>query len=106
MPLDDRLQAKERAYSRGTTGHSRPATVHWFDDAATDATVVELRADDSIGLLYRITSTLERLGLDVHTAKVSSLGGSVVDAFYVTTADGRPVPEPQRAAIESELGKI
>jgi [protein-PII] uridylyltransferase len=105
MPLDDRLQAKERAYSRGN-GHARPATVHWFDDAATDATVVELRADDSIGLLYRITSTLERLGLDVHTARVSSLGGSVVDAFYVTTADGKPVPELERAAIESELTKI
>jgi [protein-PII] uridylyltransferase len=105
MPLDDRLQAKERAYSRGN-GHSRPATVHWFDDAATDATVVELRADDSIGLLYRITSTLERMGLDVHTAKVSSLGGSVVDAFYVTTQDGRPVPGSERAAIESELVQI
>jgi [protein-PII] uridylyltransferase len=105
MLLDDRLQAKERAYSRGN-GHGTPATVHWFDDAATDATVVELRADDSIGLLYRITSTLERLGLDVHTAKVSSLGGSVVDAFYVTTAGGSRVPEPARSAIERELAKI
>ena len=105
MALDDRLQAKERAYARGN-GNSRPATVHWFDDAATDATVVELRADDTIGLLYRITSTLERMGLDVHMAKLSSLGGSVVDAFYVTTQDGRPVPELERESIESELSKI
>ncbi len=103
--LEERLQAKERAYANGSES-ARPATVHWFDDEATDATVVELRADDSIGLLYRITSTLERMGLDIHTAKVSSLGGSVVDAFYVTTSDGLPVPQPQRPAIESELYKI
>ena len=46
----------------------------WFDDEATDATVVELRADDSIGLLCRLTAALERCELDVRSARVSSLG--------------------------------
>ncbi len=102
LRLGERLEAKERAYSRGQSD-PHPPTVHWFDDAATDATVLELRADDSIGLLYRVTAALERLGLDVHAAHVSSLGGSVVDAFYVTGSDGKPVPEADRMEIAAAL---
>jgi len=102
LELGARLAAKERSYSRGADA-GQPPTVHWFDDAATDATVLELRADDSIGLLYRVTATLERLGLDIRAARVSSLGGSVVDAFYVTDGDGAPVGTAAREGIESEL---
>jgi [protein-PII] uridylyltransferase len=80
--------------------------VHWFDDAATDATVLELRADDSIGLLYRVTAALEQLGLDVRSARLSSLGGAVVDAFYVTTRSGSRVPAGDRAAIEAALTSL
>ena len=94
------LRARRRCRRR------RPSSVHWFDDAATEATVLELRADDAIGLLYRVTAALERLGLDVRSARVSSLGGSVVDAFYVTTRGGEPIPEPIGRAIEAALVAI
>ena len=79
--------------------------MHWFDDAATEATVLELRADDAIGLLYRVTAALERLGLDVRSARVSSLGGSVVDAFYLTRRRA-PIPDGDRAGIEGALMAI
>jgi [protein-PII] uridylyltransferase len=106
LPLAERLAAKEQAYSRGVPMSTRPPTVQWFDDAATDATVLELRAHDTIGLLYRVTVALEQLQVDIRSARVSSLGGSVVDAFYVTTRDGAPIPKPARGAIESALGAI
>ena len=77
--------------------------MHWFDDEATDATLVEYRAHDSIGLLCRVTAALERCQLDVRGARVSSLAGSVVDAFYVTTRGGGLVPQDVRADIEAEL---
>jgi [protein-PII] uridylyltransferase len=101
LPIAERLAAKERAYQRGAP--RRPPTVHWFDGEATDATVVELRADDAIGLLYRVTSALERCHIDIRSARVSSLGGSVVDAFYVTTPSGAPIPKRQRRDIETAL---
>ena len=91
---------RTRRIARSNVCH-RPCL--WFDEAATDATVVEFRGDDSIGLLCRVTAALERCGLDVRSARVSSLGGSVVDAFYVTTRDGKLVPPPARAAVEQEL---
>jgi [protein-PII] uridylyltransferase len=101
LPIAERLAAKERAYQRGMS--RRPPTVHWFDGEATDATVVELRADDTIGLLYRVTAALERCHVDIRSARVSSLGGSVVDAFYVTTPSGAAIPTHQRRDIEAAL---
>jgi [protein-PII] uridylyltransferase len=106
LPLAEKLSAKERAYSRGDRPDHQPPAVHWLDDAATDATVLELRTDDAIGLLYRVTAALEHCGVDIRSARVSSLGGSVVDAFYVTAADGRPVPPASRGEIERALQRI
>jgi [protein-PII] uridylyltransferase len=97
LPVTERLAAKEQAYApaTGTTvaGFPPPPRVLWFDDAATDATVLELRAADMMGLLHRVTGALEQCGLDVRTARVSTLGGAVVDAFYVVGPDGAPVAD-------------
>ena len=103
LGLADKLAEKERTYSRRPHGaaHRRP-TILWFDDA-TDATVVEFRGEDEIGLLFRITSALERAGLDVRSARVSSVAGAVVDAFYVTDRDGKAIPPEARPALEAEL---
>ena len=101
--LADRLRAKEATYAR-PPGPDRPAaSVHWFDGEASAATVIEYRGPDAIGLLCRVTAALERCQLDVRSARVSSLAGSVVDAFYVTTRDGGPVPVERRADVEAEL---
>ncbi|MDT4925843.1 MAG: [protein-PII] uridylyltransferase [Pseudonocardiales bacterium] len=103
LGLADKLAEKERTYSRRPPGaaHRRPSVL-WFDDA-TDATVVEFRGEDEIGLLSRITAALERAGLDVRSARVSSLAGVVVDAFYVTDGQGKPIPPEARPALEAEL---
>jgi [protein-PII] uridylyltransferase len=101
--LAERLREKERSYRAASQAELRPPDVEWFDDAATDATVIEIRAEDEIGLLCRITAALDRCGLDVRSALVASLGGSVVDSFYVTMRGGGPVPAGARVDIEVEL---
>jgi len=102
LPLADRLAAKEAAYG---SGPQQPPRVFWFDGAATGATVLELRAADAAGLLHRVTAALERAGIDVRGARVSTLGGSAVDAFYVVGGDGAPVTDPdvRRAVTEVVL---
>jgi len=99
LPLADRLAAKEAAYGRGP---QQPPRVLWFDGAATGATVLELRAADAAGLLHRVTAALEQAGLDVRGARVSTLGGSAVDAFYVVGADGAPVTDPDVRRVVTE----
>jgi [protein-PII] uridylyltransferase len=61
-----------------------PPRIVW--QPATDAAVLELRATDSPGLLFRVAHALEGIGADVRAARISTLGGDVVDAFYLNGA--------------------
>jgi [protein-PII] uridylyltransferase len=108
LPIERMLGARRHAYAplaRRTAAHrTTPAVV--FDDAASGrATVIELRAPDSIGLLYRVATALAELGLDIRSAKLTTLGHEVVDSFYVTELDGTKVgaSAERRAAIESAV---
>jgi [protein-PII] uridylyltransferase len=79
------------------------------NDASETATVLEVRAPDEIGLLHRITLALFNAGLDVVSARVSTLGEMVVDAFYVRESGGTKLVDPGRlsavtAALEEEVG--
>ena len=70
-----------------------PPKVTLADDASRAATVVEVRAHDAPGLLWRIGRALGDCGLDVRAARVETLGVEAVDVFYVVGADGRPVTD-------------
>ncbi|GAA0279480.1 [protein-PII] uridylyltransferase [Cryptosporangium japonicum] len=64
-----------------------PPQVSWLPDASTDATVLELRAEDRRGLLHDVTAALEESGASVRGARISTFGSAVVDAFYLTGSD-------------------
>ena len=90
LALDARLAQRARGSRRhtGVRALAAPPSVRIDNDASGTATVVEVRALDGIGVLYRITRALADLDLDITVAKVSTLGTEVVDAFYVRTAGG------------------
>jgi [protein-PII] uridylyltransferase len=98
LPLEERLAAREAAYARRDAPVA-PSTVRLVDGASETATVVEVRAPDELGLLHRIASVLERYGLDVRSAHISTLGADVVDAFYVPVLTDPTV----RASLEQDL---
>jgi len=70
-----------------------PPKVTVVDAASRAATVVEVRARDAPGLLWRIGRALGECGLSVRAARVETLGAEAVDVFYVVGADGRPVTD-------------
>jgi [protein-PII] uridylyltransferase len=91
--LADRIRTygSRRARSRG---HEAVEPEIRFDLVATpDATVVEVEAADALGVLYRITSALADLDLDITSAKVQTLGPRVVDTFYVRDGEGSKVTD-------------
>jgi [protein-PII] uridylyltransferase len=104
LDLDARLRAKESSYRPAAAPDGQPRLL-WFDDQATDATVLEVRTRDAIGLLHRLTGALERCRVDVRSARISSLGSFVVDAFYLTDPDGKPLTAQYRTLIEAELAQ-
>jgi [protein-PII] uridylyltransferase len=81
-----------------------PPAVRFHDNASSNATVIELRAPDSIGLLHRVAKTLAELALDIRHARVQTLGNEVVDTFYVRNQMGEKVTDADhRREIERAL---
>ncbi|HEY1574990.1 MAG TPA: [protein-PII] uridylyltransferase [Pseudonocardiaceae bacterium] len=102
LPLAVRLDAKERDYAVVAGETARPRVV-WFDDEATGAVVLELRASDRIGLLYRVASALEACAADVRWARLSTPGATAVASFCLTAPNGEPAPAVERRRIESAV---
>jgi [protein-PII] uridylyltransferase len=96
LALQARLAERARVYGgRGPKGPPQGPPRVFIDNAASrGATVVEVHAADSIGVLYRITRALADLDLDIVSAKVQTLGEQVVDAFYVRSATGGKLDDP------------
>jgi len=80
---DVSVTQRVRARAMSARGHAASPKVVWHREIATDAVVLELRAADSPGLLYRVTTALDECGAEVRAARISTLGGDVVDAFYL-----------------------
>ena len=111
LALGERLSERERVYPlrRGSAAHLPGSDVKVDNEASDTATVLEIRALDEIGMLHRITRALFDAGLDVVSARVSTLGEMVVDAFYVRESGGSKVTDDSRLSeitqkIEAELG--
>ena len=58
------------------------------NEASDDFTIIEIFAEDRIGVLFTITHSLHRLGLLIHVAKISTNVDQVADVFYVTDRNG------------------
>jgi [protein-PII] uridylyltransferase len=104
LDVEDRLDRRARALRPRSANVPAPK-VTLIDDASDTATVVEVRAHDAPGLLWRVGRALGECGLDVRAARVETLGAEVVDVFYVTDGDGKPLAgeDVRRAIVHSVL---
>lgn len=102
LDVGQRLERRARRPRRGVP--VPPPRVTLLDDASSTATVIEVRAHDRPGLLWRIGRTLGSFGLRVRAARVETLGAEAVDVFYVTGADGRPLADDaRRSAVRAAV---
>jgi [protein-PII] uridylyltransferase len=110
MPLREKVEERAARYasSRRRGAPPQPPVVDFFPGASDFATVVEVHADDEIGLLFRITQEILAQGLDVRVAKVATIGDRIVDTFYLLDTVGRQLgveaQQELRAALMAELG--
>jgi len=94
LPLEPRLEElsqRSRRLQRPTAAWSPEPRVFFDNEGSRAATIVEIRAADATGLLFRITCAFADLDLDIRSARVMTMGHEVVDTFYVVTRDGTKI---------------
>jgi len=97
-------QKVKAAYAGGANEIRRPPRVFMNNDASDFFTLIEVVANDRLGLLYNITHSLTELGLDIRIAKIATKGDQIADIFYVRDFYGQKVVDEQQVkAIEKTL---
>ncbi|MFC9468356.1 [protein-PII] uridylyltransferase [Streptomyces coelicoflavus] len=94
-----RLAERDAAHPRRRGVEPPPPRVTVAPAASRLATVIEVRAQDAPGLLFRLGRALEAAGVRVRSAHVSTLGANAVDAFYVTGPGGARLPGEEAASV-------
>jgi len=83
-----------------------PIVIHDLsvENLAQDAaTRISLRAKDSPGLLFRVTSALAKMELQVRVAMISTRDESADDLFFVTDKHGQRLPDFQLSTLSAHL---
>ncbi|MGW0820907.1 [protein-PII] uridylyltransferase [Streptomyces sp. NPDC002845] len=106
LDIAGRLAERDAAYPRRRGVVAPPARVTVAPAASRHATVIEVRAQDAPGLLFRIGRALEDADVRVRSMHVSTLGANAVDAFYVTTDKGAPLPGEEAASVTRKLEEM
>ncbi|MCI3151784.1 [protein-PII] uridylyltransferase [Streptomyces werraensis] len=103
LDISGRLAERDAAYPRRRGVVAPPPRVTVAPAASRHATVIEVRAQDAPGLLFRIGRALEDTAVRVRSAHVSTLGANAVDVFYVTQEQGVPLPGEEAVAVARKL---
>ena len=85
----------------------RIPTVIAIDDATSEnRTIIDLQAEDRVGLLYDVSRALADLSINLYLAKILTEKGAAIDSFYVTERWGAKLLGVDRQeAIKKRLHK-
>ncbi len=75
---------------------SQPPAVTLNNQDSDFFTLIEVFADDHIGLLHTIARTLFELRLDIRLAKITTKANRITDVFYVRDLEGQKVEDPEQ----------
>ncbi|MCH7911427.1 MAG: ACT domain-containing protein [Deltaproteobacteria bacterium] len=73
-----------------------PTVIHIDNETSENFTVLEIYAQDRVGVLFTITHALHQLGASIHVAMISTNVDQVTDVFYVTDEDGEKIQDKKR----------
>lgn len=77
--------------------------VHIHFNDARQQNVVEVMTLDRPGLLAQIGVLFMQAGLDIHSARIATLGERAEDVFFVTKQDGEPLNADEVKALRQQL---
>src|SRR5258705_1038995 len=76
------------------------------NEASQASTLIEVRAIDEPGLVYKIASALATLKLDIVCAKIATEKSDALDVFYVTDGDGLKLSPMMLQSVKLRLVEL
>lgn len=68
-----------------------PLRITFDNELVRSRTVLEIEAEDRVGLLYELTTALAELGLDISFARINTEKSAAIDTFHVGETNGTPI---------------
>ena len=84
----------------GTLSNTHIQTqIHFDNEVSETRTLIEVEAEDHLGLLYMISQTLSKLAVDIIGARIVTERGAAIDSFYVCELSGGKIDSPERQSV-------
>ncbi len=83
-----------------------PPSVRIVPRASQRASVLEVRAHDTPGLLHAVATALSDSGIQITAARVGTLGSEAVDVFYLVGSDGSPLEATVGSRIVAAVTQV
>ncbi|MBI4460801.1 MAG: HD domain-containing protein, partial [Acidobacteria bacterium] len=82
---------------------TKPPQLSLNNDVSDTCTVLEVLAEDRLGLAFSIARTLNALGLNIVFAKLATEKTMAFDVFYLTDPEGKKISEERWEEVLSQL---
>lgn len=73
-----------------------PTSIQFLDDPLNRHTIIELVTTDRAGLLSQIGQAFIKQNINLHSAKITTIGSRAEDLFYVTDQQNQPITDTVR----------
>lgn len=99
-----RLHGREQgAFRRKLPGFA--PVVHCDNESSRRYTILEIIAEDCLGLLYRVSRAMSESGCDVDLVLIGTEGRRAIDVFHVTR-DGAKLTAAQQLEVTDNLQRV
>jgi [protein-PII] uridylyltransferase len=89
-----RLKGREEGIFRRRLPGFAPV-IHCDNDSSRRYTIVEIVAENALGLLYRVSRVMSDLGCDVDLVLIATEGRRAIDVFHLTRSGQKLTPSQQ-----------
>jgi [protein-PII] uridylyltransferase len=77
-------------------GEQIPTVIQFDNENSPNRTIIDVQAEDRVGLLYDISQVLASLNVDLSLAKILTEKGAAIDSFYASEQGGAKILDPER----------
>lgn len=98
LDLDALIKNRRRPILRAAAlpPSRRPSEVEISNAESDFYTIVDVSADDRLGLLYDLTRTIAAHGYEIFISKAATVMDQIADTFYLKDGEGKKILDPER----------